>query len=96
MWRHTIRALLPPAVRLTVRADKAGILFAPEMSATETLAPSRTGTSMATVAPYQGKGANQAPTRRYNRIAGTVSAATLCGSVLLSVSPVISTLRGLS
>jgi len=57
--------------------------------------PSRTGTSMATVALYQGKGANQAPARRYNRIAGPVTAVTLCGSVLLSVPPMVSTLRGL-
>jgi len=57
--------------------------------------PSRTGTSMATVALYQGKGANQAPARRYNPIAGTLTAATLCGSVLLIVPPMVSTLRGL-
>jgi hypothetical protein len=50
---------------------------------------------MATVDPYQGKGANQAPARRYNRIAGTVTAAIFCGSVLLSVPPMVSTLRGL-
>jgi hypothetical protein len=95
MWHHTIRTHLPQAGRLTARVEKAGILFAPEMSATETLAPSRTGTSMATVAPYQGKGANQAPTRRYHRIAGTATAAIFCRSVLLGLRPRISTLRGL-
>jgi hypothetical protein len=57
--------------------------------------PSRTGTSMATVALYQGRGANQAPARRYNRVAGPFAAATLCGSVLLGVPPMDLTLRGL-
>ena len=79
----------------TARADSTGIPFAPEMSVKETLAPSRTGTSMATVAPYLGKGANQAPARRYHRVSGIDTAATLCGSVLLGVPPMISTLRGL-
>jgi hypothetical protein len=95
MWRHTIRAHLPPAGRLTARADNAGIPFAPEMSATETLAPSRTGTTMATIAPYLGKGAKPAPARRYHRIAGIVTATIPCGSVLLAVPPMVSTLRRL-
>lgn len=35
MWRDTLRAHLPPAGRLTARADSTGIPFPPEMSATE-------------------------------------------------------------
>jgi hypothetical protein len=50
---------------------------------------------MATVAPYLGKGANQAPARRYHCRAGIVTAATLCGSVLLDLPPMVSALRGL-
>lgn len=50
---------------------------------------------MATVAPYLGKVANQAPVRRYHRRTGIVTAATLCGPVLLGFPPMISTLRGL-
>jgi hypothetical protein len=69
--------------------------FAPEMSAIETLAPSRTGTSMATIAPYLGKGPKLAQARRHHPIAGIVTAAILCGSVLLSVPPMVSTLHGL-
>jgi hypothetical protein len=79
----------------TTRADSTGIPFAPEMSVTEPLAPSRTGTSMATVAPHLGKVANQALARRYHRRTGIVTAATFCGPVLLDVPPMVSTLSGL-
>jgi hypothetical protein len=81
--------------RLTGRADSADIPLTPEMSVTEPLAPSRTGTSMANLAPYLGKDANQAPARRYHRVAGTVTAATLRGSVLLDVPSMVLTLSGL-
>jgi hypothetical protein len=46
---------------------------------------------METIAVYLGKGAKQAA-RRYRLIAGAVTAAIGCGSVLLDVLPTVSTL----
>ena len=95
MWHHTIRMHLPPADRLTARADSTGIPFARRCPRQEPQPPSRTGTSMATIAPYLGKGAKQAPARRLHRVAGTITAATHRGSVLLDVPPMVLTLSGL-